>query len=188
MKHLSKYRIFEKKKSKRKIGSFAKHCMNLGYSGAKKGRCFGKKKPTSVVMDYDKDYYYDKKNEAVDYQKLETEVYPIIDTLNDIFLELTDDNFDIKEKRFRVKIQPCGPLYNYNDKLSILIEILKPEGFLRKDVYPIMDRVDEYLTSEGYCKYGVDKFSGYAYSSVYRYGRIWHRHRNSGIGGSAPAE
>lgn len=48
------------KKSKRKIGSFAKHCLNLGYSGVKNNKCSGTKKKNNIEhLDYSKDYYYD---------------------------------------------------------------------------------------------------------------------------------
>ncbi len=50
------------KKSKRKLGSFAKHCIGLGYSGCKNGRCFGKKKKNPEHIDFEKDYYYDLDN------------------------------------------------------------------------------------------------------------------------------
>lgn len=67
MKHLEVYNEGSKLKSKRKIGSFAKHCINLGYTGTKDGRCSGtKNKNRKVFQGYkvplglDKDYYYDK--------------------------------------------------------------------------------------------------------------------------------
>lgn len=47
------------KKSKRKIGWFQKWCHNLGYSGVKNGKCYGRKKKHVKQMDFGKDYYYD---------------------------------------------------------------------------------------------------------------------------------
>jgi hypothetical protein len=47
------------KKSKRKIGSFAKHCICLGYKGTKGGKCYGKKVKNPEQLDFDKDYFYD---------------------------------------------------------------------------------------------------------------------------------
>lgn len=63
MKHLQYYKLFEKK-SKRKIGKWAKWCMNLGYAGVKNNKCYGKKKKpgTFTELDWDKDYYYDAKS------------------------------------------------------------------------------------------------------------------------------
>ena len=75
MKHLKKYESIEPKKSKRKIGSFAIHCIGLGYTGAKGegGRCSGSKNKKRKVfqgyklpLEFGKDYYYDKKNENID--------------------------------------------------------------------------------------------------------------------------
>lgn len=63
MKYLKTYEIFEsEKKSKKKIGWFAKWCHNLGYSGAKRGKCYGKKKKDVKELDLEKDYYYTIKN------------------------------------------------------------------------------------------------------------------------------
>ena len=65
MKYIETYRLFElkytkgAKKSKRKLGWFAKHCINLGYKGAKNGRCYGTKVKNPEHLEYDKDYYYD---------------------------------------------------------------------------------------------------------------------------------
>ena len=75
MKYLEEYKIFESK-SKRKIGWFVKHCVDIGYSGAKNGRCCGKREKKRKVfqgyklpLTFDKDYYYDKKpiNESKKY-------------------------------------------------------------------------------------------------------------------------
>jgi hypothetical protein len=48
------------KKSNRKIGSFAKHCISLGYKGSKNGRCYGKRLKKPHNIDFSKDYYWDK--------------------------------------------------------------------------------------------------------------------------------
>ena len=48
-------KYIKRPKSKRKIGSFAKHCINLGYKGAKDGRCYpigGKKKDRKELYGY----------------------------------------------------------------------------------------------------------------------------------------
>lgn len=47
------------KKSKRKLGWFAKHCIGLGYKGVKNGKCVGTKVKNPPQLDFDKDYYYD---------------------------------------------------------------------------------------------------------------------------------
>jgi hypothetical protein len=48
------------KKSKRKMGWFAKHCIGLGCKGVKNGRCWGKKSKNPPDIDMTKDYYWDK--------------------------------------------------------------------------------------------------------------------------------
>lgn len=64
MKYIQSFSLFEAaftkdgKKSKRKLGKFAKHCISLGYSGCKNGKCYGKKKEP-IDLKFDKDYFYD---------------------------------------------------------------------------------------------------------------------------------
>lgn len=89
MKYIETYKLFElkytkgAKKSKRKLGWFTKHCINLGYKGAKNGRCYGTKVKNPEHLEYDKDYYYDVKES--------TEVSDDIKSdINDIFIHLKD--------------------------------------------------------------------------------------------------
>ena len=99
----------------------------------------------------------------------EAEVFPIVDMVRDILVELSDENWDDPSNRFKVKVEAIGPLKHKKDKLGISITIHRASGFIRSDVYPSLERVTSYLTSEGYRKLGDDIFDGYNCNIIYRY-------------------
>lgn len=101
-----------------------------------------------------------------DYEK---QVFPLVDTVRDILVELSDENWDDPSNRFKVKVEAIGPLKNKMDKLGICINIHRGSGFIRKDVYPTLERVTSYLESEGYKKLGDDIFDGYNCCIIYRW-------------------
>lgn len=112
-----------------------------------------------------------------EYMKIvETEIEPIVDTINDILLDLTDENdWDMKgsdisarDNGWKVNVEGVGPLKNYQDKLGVLIQITKSEGFIRKQADEVSGRIDDYLKSLGY-KLSVNKFDGYTLYLIYRY-------------------
>ena len=100
----------------------------------------------------------------------EDEVFPLIDTINDILLELSDENWDEQKDRFKFRVEAIGPIKSKDDKLGISLNIHRDSGFIRSDVYPIIDRITSYLNSEGYTKRGMDIFDGYNCNVIYRYG------------------
>lgn len=100
-------------------------------------------------------------------QNYEAEVSPIVDMVRDILVELSDENWDDPSNRFKVKVKAIGSLSHKRDKLSI--DIHRASGFIRSDVYPVLERVTSYLTSEGYRKSGNDIFDGYNCNIIYRY-------------------
>jgi len=116
-KFLKKFNESSKSKSKRKIGSFAIHCIDLGYTGTKGGRCSGAKNKKRKVfqgyklpLEFGKDYYYDKKNENTfhknpdaqrqeeEYERKAEESHKILSSVRsdveDILLEASDEGFD----------------------------------------------------------------------------------------------
>jgi len=108
-------------------------------------------------------------------ENLELDVNPIIDDINDILIELTDENdWDMdkgkhipREGSWKVNVQAVGPLKDYNDKLGILITIGKSEGFIRKQSEEVSSRIDDYLKSLGY-KNKRNNFDGYNLVLLYR--------------------
>lgn len=102
-------------------------------------------------------------------EKYEKDVFPIIDMVNDILLELTDEKYDLPKERFRVKVEAIGPIHKYTDKLGIVIRIRRDDGFILKDIEEVVNRIDSYLESEGYHKSGRVSFDGYDYGMIYRY-------------------
>ena len=119
---------------------------------------------------------YESVNHHEFYQNLELDVNPIINTINDILLDITDGNewdvtngkFSPRSNSFKVDVKPIGPLKDYNDKLGILIEINKQDGFIRSQDYEVTSRINDYLKSEDYVKRGT-RFDGYKLSIVYRW-------------------
>jgi hypothetical protein len=99
----------------------------------------------------------------------EAEVFPIVDMVRDILVELSDENWDDPSNRFKVKVEAIGPLKHKKDKLGISITIHRASGFIRSDVYPSLERVTSYLTSEGYRKLADDIFDGYNCNIIYRW-------------------
>lgn len=99
----------------------------------------------------------------------DAQVSPIIDTLSDICQELKDDNWDDPLSQFSTEIKAVGPLKNKEDKLGIYIRISRREGFVvTKSFEETLNRIDSFLTSEGYKKKGYHKFDGYHYEILYR--------------------
>lgn len=109
-------------------------------------------------------------------QEKEIDVQPIIDNINDILIDLTDENnwsissgkYSVDDLGWKVSVKPVGPLNNINDKLGILIEISKSEGFIRKQSEEVYDRIDDYLKSLGY-KNRLNQFDGYRLQLIYRW-------------------
>ena len=89
--------------------------------------------------------------------------------VRDILVELSDENWDDPTNRFKVKVRAIGPLKHKRDRLGICIDIHRETGFIRKDVYSVLDRVTSYLESEGYRKLGDDIFDGYNCCIIYRW-------------------
>lgn len=89
--------------------------------------------------------------EAFDFIEKELDAEPIIDTINDILIELTDENeWDMKGgdistryNGWKVNVQAVGPLKHAADKLGILITITKREGFIRKQSEEVSGRIDD---------------------------------------------
>jgi hypothetical protein len=73
-------------------------------------------------------------------------VIETIETVKDILLELSDDNWDDINNRFYTEVDtmPCRGM------LSIYIYISRPSGFIRRDIEDIIDRLSSYLGSLGY--------------------------------------
>jgi hypothetical protein len=73
-------------------------------------------------------------------------VIETIETVKDILLELSDDNWDDINNRFYTEVDtmPCRGM------LSIYIYISKPSGFIRREIEDIIDRLSSYLGSLGY--------------------------------------
>ncbi len=114
------------------------------------------------------------------FQKQEEEVQPIIDTINDILIELTDNNdwdiikghFSERSNSFKVDVKNIGPLKNKNDRLGILVSINKSDGFIRTQSEEVVNRINDYLGSflsqEGYRNRGYN-FDGYTLTITYRW-------------------
>ena len=84
-------------------------------------------------------------------------VIETIQTVKDILLELSDDNWDDSKNRFSTEVEamPCRGM------LSIYVYINKPSGYIRKDLEDVINRLSDYLGSLGYEKRGADRFDGY---------------------------
>ena len=148
MKNISTYKIFERK-SKRKIGSFAKHCMNLGYSGAKKGRCYGKKKKESEIkqMDFGKDYYYDLKE-----GKKEDFFNQVIDSIQDILdkydiysYDEGDDGYDPPEDSPYWEFSYDSPNANANLQINISNMKMSLASKVFKDINDRHDNIESFV-------------------------------------------
>lgn len=89
----------------------------------------------------------------------------IVDTVNDILIELSDENWDDSVDRFKYRVTETS---NQKGQNGLSIDIHRETGFTRKDVYPTIDRITNYLKSEGYIRYGMDIFDGYNCNVFYR--------------------
>ncbi len=90
-------------------------------------------------------------------------VIETVQTIKDILLELSDDNWDDSKNRFHTEVEtmPCRGM------LSIYVYINKPSGYIRKDLEDIISRLSAYLEPLGYEKKGSDRFDGYQYKAQF---------------------
>lgn len=158
MNHLSTYKVFEKK-SKRKIGWFAKWCHNLGYSGVKNGKCSGKKKKHVRNMDFSKDYFYNMEDGKCVIPKMESisdltkdEIESdVVNDLETICYDITDDgrlSIGFGSRARKRRYDPQDIQFEPERTYFIYIGVKDPmdhDGFHIQDVKDTLIRIKEYL-------------------------------------------
>lgn len=97
MKYLVSQHNFESI-SNRKIGDFTKHCMNLGYKGSKKSKCYGRKK-YKTDFKFDKEYYYDK-GKGYKYTESYSDDSLIIVDVQKSFSKFFTNNYIVELKKY----------------------------------------------------------------------------------------